>query len=191
MSKPAVVRFWFNYITAGHPVRLKIAAGQTLRHTERIGDDIYHRTWRFDGDALYLRAEYVGPRVRLCAPVLHQFCAVENVSGGPIEHGVAWPAWRPAMPGRRADVERARAAIPEAAKKNDIDDACRMLQDILNVDDGGVAGMCFSNLDLQDWPMMSEDDRAARLTHYVDIEVIFQGIANDIAALKPETCGHG
>jgi len=72
----------------------------------------------------------------------------------------------------KSQIAGARAAIPHAASKNDLDEACLILQDILGVTDGGVAAMCFSGTS-DDWFNWSQSLRVAALEDYLRTEIIW------------------
>jgi len=69
------------------------------------------------------------------------------------------------------------SALQAATRRDGLDEACRILQDALGVTDGGLAGVCFSDLDDQPedggqtWKDISLSERRARLTSYLKSEM--------------------
>lgn len=70
-------------------------------------------------------------------------------------------------------------ALRQAAEKTDINEACGLLQQSMGVTDGGVGGMCFSDVAILpdeagiDWSKLAINERHARLVDYIKTEVNF------------------
>jgi hypothetical protein len=61
------------------------------------------------------------------------------------------------------------ADIATAVAMNDLDDACRHLQNIAGITDGGVAGMCFSDINF-DWASATLGDREVKIRGWLQTE---------------------
>jgi hypothetical protein len=61
--------------------------------------------------------------------------------------------------------------LSKALQQTDLDDAVRMVQDALGIKNGDVAGMVFSGL--ENWHLLSRDERAKWLSEYVKLEVLY------------------
>jgi len=70
-----------------------------------------------------------------------------------------------------------KTALQAAVDMDGLDDACRTIQDLLGVDDGGLAGVMFSELDddpsshENSWKGLSKSERRARLVSYIKSEI--------------------
>lgn len=58
-----------------------------------------------------------------------------------------------------------------ASRMDDLDEACRLVQDKLGQTDGGIAGIVFSDLEPFDWESMDRDQRYDRARQYVRTEL--------------------
>lgn len=54
----------------------------------------------------------------------------------------------------------------QAADCEDLDSACRIIQDAMGQTDGGVAGVVFSDLESEDWPEMPIQEKRRRMEEY-------------------------
>jgi hypothetical protein len=79
-------------------------------------------------------------------------------------------------------------AVWQATQENDLSDACRIIQDIVGTDDGGVAGIYFSDfpdfpkIDDPTWSALSHADRRARLIGYLNLELSYLDIPKVIVS---------
>ena len=69
-------------------------------------------------------------------------------------------------------------ALQAAVRHDDLDDACRILQDSMGITDGGLASVCLSDLvdndpedDSPSWKDLSTQERHDRLVSYVKSEI--------------------
>lgn len=90
-------------------------------------------------------------------------------SGDPAFEG-DWPSWGAALSELQTDI-----LTYSAARLDDLDAACRMIQEYVGQDDGGIAGIVFSDLEDGQWQVMAIDDRKARLESYLETELNFKG----------------
>jgi len=79
-------------------------------------------------------------------------------------------------------------ALNAAHQTDDLDEACKLIQDVLGVTDGSLAGAVFSDLDddpnsENSWQSMSKIDRCRRLVGYIRSEVNLIGVS-DIPSLR-------
>ena len=58
----------------------------------------------------------------------------------------------------------------QAADCEDLDSACRLIQEALGQDDGGVAGIVFSDIDREDWEFLSRQEKEKRMEEYALVE---------------------
>jgi hypothetical protein len=67
------------------------------------------------------------------------------------------------------------ADIARAAQVDDIDDALRPLQDIAEIDDGGVAAHAFSDMEdvENDWRKLSQPEREERIRDWLRLETSY------------------
>lgn len=73
---------------------------------------------------------------------------------------------------KTADASRTLvAALAQASHEEDIDSACRLVQDILGVTDGGVAGLYFGDPEMN-WKVLSVENRRDHLIAYVSMEIL-------------------
>jgi hypothetical protein len=79
--------------------------------------------------------------------------------------------------GPRVDVTFATAEVVlKAAREQDLDAACIIIQDAIGQTDGGVAGMFFSDLDTPaEWGTFTVSERLERLCNYVLMEKAYAG----------------
>jgi hypothetical protein len=59
--------------------------------------------------------------------------------------------------------------IEAAASMPDLDAACLSLQEIAEIEDGGVAAMCFSDINFE-WETATKDDRMAKIANWLETE---------------------
>jgi len=65
------------------------------------------------------------------------------------------------------------AALTNAVQTDDLDEACLLIQNSLGVTDGGVAGVCLSDLEDEAWKALNEAQRHARLIDYITVELSY------------------
>ncbi len=65
-------------------------------------------------------------------------------------------------------------AVTVAKSIDDLDDACRHIQDAFASTDGGIAGLFATELEDGKWPTMATDDRAKWLTRWITHELEMQ-----------------
>lgn len=86
-----------------------------------------------------------------------------------------------------ANVERAFSAerIAQAAAMDDVDDACRILQDAAGITDGGVAGVYFSQFDdpYREWELAGHEGRVQMLSAYKEDELASAACEDDADAV--------
>lgn len=92
-------------------------------------------------------------------------------------------------------------ALRQAVQKDDIEQACDLLQTSLGVTDGGVAGVCFSDVAIHpeedgiDWSKLDPLTRHARLCDYIKTEVNFmaepEGARLELAGFETYHTGGG
>lgn len=58
----------------------------------------------------------------------------------------------------------------EAAACEDLDSACLVIQEALGQEDGGVAGIVFSDIDREDWEFLSGQEKEKRMEEYALVE---------------------
>lgn len=63
--------------------------------------------------------------------------------------------------------------LQAAARIDDLDEACRSVQDAVGIDDGGVAGMHFGGQYEDDWPTADYWYRLQMLREWVDLEKVY------------------
>lgn len=61
-----------------------------------------------------------------------------------------------------------------AASEDDLDDACRIIQDAMGQTDGGVAGIVFSDIEPEEWPHLPITERQRRMEEYAMTEFHYQ-----------------
>lgn len=92
-------------------------------------------------------------------------------------------------------------ALRQAVQKDNIDEACGLLQTSLGVTDGGVAGVCFSDVAVDpeedgiDWAALDALTRHRRLCDYIKTELNFMPEPRDarleLAGFEPYHTGGG
>lgn len=92
-------------------------------------------------------------------------------------------------------------ALQQAVQKDDISEACDLLQTSMGITDGGVAGVCFSDVstfpgeDGIKWDELDLRTRHARLCDYIKTEVNFmpepEGAQIELPGFKPYHTGGG
>lgn len=61
--------------------------------------------------------------------------------------------------------------LGRALAADDVDDACRLLQDALGITDGGIAGQCMGSLDDGEWKNASKASRSGWLSAWLRAEL--------------------
>ena len=92
-------------------------------------------------------------------------------------------------------------ALHQAVQKDNIDEACGLLQTSLGVTDGGVAGVCFSDVAVHpeedgiDWAALDVLTRHRRLCDYIKTELNFmpepRDVCLELAGFEPYHTGGG
>lgn len=62
------------------------------------------------------------------------------------------------------------ALILEAAQVTDLDESCLIIMDAIGQAEGGWSGMYFSVMEPEDWPELTNEERAEHLREYVALE---------------------
>ncbi|MDX9668739.1 hypothetical protein [Pseudomonas sp. P8_250] len=60
--------------------------------------------------------------------------------------------------------------ILKAANESEVDAACLIIQEVINQEDGGVAGIYFSDAEIADWATLTVGQRYDHLCKYVELE---------------------
>jgi hypothetical protein len=63
--------------------------------------------------------------------------------------------------------------ILTAILKDDLDDACAYLQGIAGITDGGIASVCFSDVDF-DWATATKDEREEKTRAWLETEKVYE-----------------